>query len=140
MILGIVSLIIAFVNTQNDPLVFWSSNRTAYPKLYEIAKIILSVPAMAAGTERMHSSSKRVFGSDRASLGAVLGGRLALSYHRFRQGGSSSESKISWYPFGTIITLDEAEDEDEPEDEPNPALVALNLTPMMTRRMRCILT
>ena len=113
-------------DSRNDPLAFWSSNRTAYPRLYEIAKIILSIPAMAAGTERMHSSSKRVFGVDRASLGAVLGGRLALSYHRFRQGGSSSESKVKWYPFGTIITLDEAEDEDDPEDDPDPAVVALN--------------
>ena len=78
---------------------------------------------MAAGTERMHSSSKRVFGVDRASLGAILGGRLSLSYHRFRQssgGNSSKADKSTWYPFGHIITLDDEDDEDDPEDDPDP--------------------
>ena len=103
-----------------DPLVFWSNHKAAYPRLYEIAKVVLAAPAMAAGTERMHSSSKRVFGVDRASLGSLLGGRLSLSYHRFRQGNGSKADKRKWYPFGHIITLDDEDDEDDPEDDPDP--------------------
>ena len=59
------------------PLEFWMEKKSKYPMLFEVMKVVLAVPAIAAG-------SKRVFGTDRGSLDGELGGRLSISCHRVR--------------------------------------------------------
>lgn len=67
-----------------DPLNFWIDNKQKYDMLFEIAKVMLATPAQGAGPERMHSSGKRVLGTDRGSLDGKIAGQLTMSYHRAR--------------------------------------------------------
>ena len=99
------------------------SNRSTFPVLFEVAKVLLATSAEAGGAERLHSSSKRVFGTERGSLSGVLGGRVTTSYHRARQAYAEERrarigpTGLRWYPFGSIISEEELKDNEEDSDD-----------------------
>jgi len=53
---------------QTDPLEYWKLKQNEYPKLANLARVYLSVPAGSAASERMFSTGKNVLGTTRLSL------------------------------------------------------------------------
>lgn len=52
------------------PLEYWQRYESVYPKLAQLARRILSVPASSASVERAFSSLRRLIGDDRTLLSA----------------------------------------------------------------------
>ena len=53
---------------KEDPLEFWMKHEKDFPVLSFMAKVVLSVPASSAASEREFSKAKYVFGDNRMSL------------------------------------------------------------------------
>jgi len=58
----------SLLNRQLDPLKWWSSRKQIYPRLYEIVKRRLCVPATSVPSERVFSKAGLVLNSKRTRL------------------------------------------------------------------------
>lgn len=116
-----------------DPLAFWRKYKEQLPFLYKCAKVILSIPAQSAASERVFSAMTAVISKQRTSLAGRRASALIESV--FRQHSKSRKDKTrkkndSFPPFGDVRNpvqfvdlelLEQEEDSDWDPEDPNNA-------------------
>lgn len=66
------------IPVKSDPLLWWGSQASVFPLLYQVAKVLLAIPCSSAPAERLFSKLARVNAKERSRMKPEMAESLLL--------------------------------------------------------------